>query len=719
MKRIILALIVVTASAAASAQAVDLTASKVYVRRNFDDSWTRALPEAGNTAWTVVEPGPSSWPMVMRDVPLLGAVKQDRWSLVPRLPEDWTVVFPFEGELTLINMSDPAVYLAQVGGSWAMYLNGVLLHSEMKRSPGGGYVQRSLHGVLVSLDKRRLVRGQNLLAIRIHGDPADDRTGFNLSGPYVIDSFRVLSASNREYLELMFIGVYFFFAAYHLVLFALRPAGLGYLYFGTSTFLLALYMAARTRVIATLVLDTALVQRVEYLALFLLVPSFLAFLESMMKERTSRATKAVAGAYAVLALLSQLFRHEPFLYVWYALSAAVVLYYLVFLLGSSLAGEFRRLASLRSGPRLSRWGRALLELIPGTIAGKLAAGSLILAAAAAADAASNFSGGGMGLVKYASFVFLFGAAALLAGRFTEVYAGLEAMSAGLKATVEERTADLSRTAAERTRMNEELAVANRGYRDVMDARERDMSIAVSVQQGFFPRVPPRLKDWDIAFAFEPASGVSGDFYDFYESEGELRGLVIGDVSGHGIASGLITLLARNIFFRRTTGREKDSLGTLFSEVNRELVRELSSVDNYLTAAFMRMDGPRVEYVNAAHTDALFRKDGRKDPIVLAPKGGDDYKAPPLGREGLDVKVKTLSFAMGKGDCVFLYTDCLTEGRDKRGQEYGFERLVEAFRKADTETAESTLASIMIDYRNFTSGGKRADDLTAIVLMRRR
>jgi len=221
----------------------------------------------------------------------------------------------------------------------------------------------------------------------------------------------------------------------------------------------------------------------------------------------------------------------------------------------------------------------------------------------------------------------------------------------------------------------------------------------------------------MAFVFEPAAGVSGDFYDFYTQNGELSGVLIGDVSGHGIASGLITVLARNVFFRRASERSGDALGLVLSEINRELVRELSSVDNYLTCAFLRIKGARVEYVNAAHTDALFRKGSSGEVIALAPKGGQDFKAPPLGREGMDISVKALAFSLSPGDVILLYTDCLSEGRDKKGREYGEERLLEALKRADTESADSILASIMIDYRNFTSGTKRGDDLTAIVLKR--
>ena len=60
----------------------------------------------------------------------------------------------------------------------------------------------------------------------------------------------------------------------------------------------------------------------------------------------------------------------------------------------------------------------------------------------------------------------------------------------------------------------------------MISAERDMKIAVSVQRGFFPEKPPEVADWDIAFEYRSASGVSGDLYDFFVRDGRLEGVLV-------------------------------------------------------------------------------------------------------------------------------------------------------------------------------------------------
>ncbi|MBP7263977.1 MAG: SpoIIE family protein phosphatase [Spirochaetia bacterium] len=716
MRKRVLALFLALLSAAAGAQIVDLTQSEIYVRSGFKTTWIRNLPLLGDSAWLVVQPERGKRTLVLPELNVPGMPKDAVKSLFPMPSKDFTILIPFEADLRLLNLTDPGLYIAHVGEAWALYLNGTLIRNELRGDPAGPFMQRSLRGVIIPLDKRLINRGKNILAFHINGDPGDTRTGMKLPGPYMIDSYRTLSARSRETIDLMLIGIYMFFALYHLLLYVLHRESRGYLYFGGAALLLSIYLTSRTRAITDLIINTDIVVHVEYLVLFLMIPMFVAFLETVLNGKISLGGKILSAVFVAVGVAGQFVHRHHVLDVWYVLAIAAVLYLLVFILPRALIRDVRALAVRVTGPnrfvRAARWARyfALRSDV-----GKMLVGSAVMAAAVLGDVFLNNAGSTLSLSKYAFFLFLLGAAFVLASQFTATYANLELLTAGLERTVDERTAALAKSAEDRSRLNVDIAGANRNLRTAMDAAKRDMSIAVSVQRGFFPAKAPAVKGWDLSFVFEPAAGVSGDFYDFYERDGELRGVMVGDVSGHGIASGLITLLARNVFFRRVSSRSKEALGALLAEANRELVRELSSVDNYLTCAYLRMAGDRVEYVNAAHTDVLFRKAGSGKVQALTSKDGQDFKAPPLGREGLEVNVKALAFSMLPGDALLLYTDCLTEGRNARGVEYGEERLMEALGRADDENAESILASIMIDYRNFTAGARHTDDLTAVVI----
>jgi len=273
---------------------------------------------------------------------------------------------------------------------------------------------------------------------------------------------------------------------------------------------------------------------------------------------------------------------------------------------------------------------------------------------------------------------------------------------------------------EQSGLNTKLVAANRRLESAMEAEARDMRIAVQVQQGFFPQRPPRLEDWDLAFATQPAAGVSGDLYDFYAEDGGLRGLIVGDVSGHGIASGLISVLSRSVFERRFHESGSPRLSVFLERANEELQEELAAVDNYLTCLVVRPAGERLEYVNAAHTEPIFRRAGSRTASVLAPKGADDYKGPPLGLEDIASTARQLSFRMGPGDILLVYTDGLVEGKNARGELYGMERLLASVGRAPERkiSARVVLEGIMADFDAWTDPSKVADDLTAIVLVRK-
>src|SRR5215210_1837603 len=95
----------------------------------------------------------------------------------------------------------------------------------------------------------------------------------------------------------------------------------------------------------------------------------------------------------------------------------------------------------------------------------------------------------------------------------------------------------SRTRAEDT--SKELAVANRELGSFYHSVEQELGMARSIQHALLPKDLPRLADWKITYHYQPAREVGGDFYDFLRLEEGRLGLVIGDVSGKGIAAALV------------------------------------------------------------------------------------------------------------------------------------------------------------------------------------
>jgi sigma-B regulation protein RsbU (phosphoserine phosphatase) len=289
------------------------------------------------------------------------------------------------------------------------------------------------------------------------------------------------------------------------------------------------------------------------------------------------------------------------------------------------------------------------------------------------------------------------------------------LNQGLELRVEERTREIEAALDELESMNESLIAANRDLASAQKIMELDMNMAVNVQQSFLPKEPPRVRDWDIAFAFRPMSGVSGDFYDFYTEGGHLKGLSLFDVSGHGIASGLVTMIAKSIVFRNFVKSGKGDLNGIMSRINSDLLEEMANVENYLTGIVLRFNGNSVEYVNAAHTDLVLRRaaSGRAEEIV---ENDGDNRGAILSMASLAMEYPLCRFTVEAGDVLVLYSDCLNESFGPDGDQYGTRRILESIEKTPLPArADSYCAAIMQGLDEFMAGRSLADDLTLIVL----
>lgn len=241
--------------------------------------------------------------------------------------------------------------------------------------------------------------------------------------------------------------------------------------------------------------------------------------------------------------------------------------------------------------------------------------------------------------------------------------------------------------------------------------ERDMKMAELVQKSFYPSKAPQTEKWDCAFVFRPMASVSGDVYDFYYgSDGELKGLSLFDVSGHGVASGLVGILAKSISANTFFEQEKKTLEELFADLNEHLIKEKGSVENYLTGILLRVEDNKIHYVNGGHTDVFLRN---KEGVSVL--GSQESKGHFLGIQDLPMECKTVTKGLSPGDTFLLYTDCLVESRNLAGDELGEERLKEIFGKIRDGSAGEMLYELTDIFEAYTEAVPLRDDLTVIIL----
>ena len=257
--------------------------------------------------------------------------------------------------------------------------------------------------------------------------------------------------------------------------------------------------------------------------------------------------------------------------------------------------------------------------------------------------------------------------------------------------------------AERVGTTVSLAIENaRLYEEKSD-------VADTLQTAFL-MLPARLSGVEFAHAYRSATEaarVGGDFYDLFELEHRLVGIVVGDISGHGLHAAVLTSLVKNAIRVQATqqsGRPNDVMATA-----SQLLYDTSPEELFATVFFgvLHLDDGLLEYCSAGHTTGVCICSGgavqelpSNSPLIGA-FPGQEFE---LSTERLDV-----------GDLLFLYTDGLTEAR--RGSElFGEERLFELLARQRGGDPEETVHAVFDEVLAF-AGGVLADDLAILAVER--
>jgi serine phosphatase RsbU (regulator of sigma subunit)/catechol 2,3-dioxygenase-like lactoylglutathione lyase family enzyme len=234
---------------------------------------------------------------------------------------------------------------------------------------------------------------------------------------------------------------------------------------------------------------------------------------------------------------------------------------------------------------------------------------------------------------------------------------------------------------------------------------QELEIAKHVQARLFPQTLPPLRTLDYAGVCIQARQVGGDYYDFLNLGQERLGLVVGDVSGKGIAAALLMAnLQANL--RSQVGIAVDEPERLLRSVN-QLFCDNTDDGAFASLFFAEYDdrAARLRYVNCGHLCALLlRSDDSLDRL--------DATSTLLGLfKDWDCSVgERQLFA---GDTLALYTDGITESFNDADEQFGEERLIEILQRHRTASPQVLLDAIVGEVHKFTPG-EQHDDITLIV-----
>jgi serine phosphatase RsbU (regulator of sigma subunit) len=215
---------------------------------------------------------------------------------------------------------------------------------------------------------------------------------------------------------------------------------------------------------------------------------------------------------------------------------------------------------------------------------------------------------------------------------------------------------------------------------------------------------------EIAAFMEPADEVGGDYYDVLQLDDKVK-VGIGDVTGHGLESGVLMLMVQSVAValqERGPSDPRQFLVALNSAICRNIKR--TKTDKHLTLSFLDFEPDKVTLSGQHEELILLKPDGACEIIDTVdlgfPIGLDDDIAP---------FIETRELAFTPGDIIVLYTDGVTEAENPDGELFGLDRLVDSARAHNAPSASRVLEGILADVKAHIGTQTVHDDITLLVI----
>jgi sigma-B regulation protein RsbU (phosphoserine phosphatase) len=248
--------------------------------------------------------------------------------------------------------------------------------------------------------------------------------------------------------------------------------------------------------------------------------------------------------------------------------------------------------------------------------------------------------------------------------------------------------------------------------------ESEIAIAQEVQAQLFPRTAPQLRTLEVLGICRPARAVSGDFYDYVRLSEHRVALSFGDVAGKGISAALVMAAVHSTLRTQLAllSAEADAAdfeqaaARLVAETNRQLCAG-TAPDKYATLFFGAYDERRsaLTYVNAGHLPPIRIRNGKAERLDVT---GMVVGAFP------DAAYEASAIALEPGDLLAAFTDGLTEPENPYGEQFGEERLVEAFARNAERPLADLVQAVIAEIDGWTGRApEQQDDMTVLVARR--
>ena len=294
---------------------------------------------------------------------------------------------------------------------------------------------------------------------------------------------------------------------------------------------------------------------------------------------------------------------------------------------------------------------------------------------------------------------------LLAASFNKMARSLKESFATLEQKVRDRTAQLAQANQEIADLNQRLKAENLRMKTELDVTRQ-------LQQMILPREEElaQIQGLEIAGFMEPADEVGGDYYDVLQHNGQVK-ISIGDVTGHGLESGVLMIMVQTAV--RTLLEHNETDPKKFLDVlNRTIYNNVQRMGSEKNLTLSLLD----------YQQDTLRLSGQHEEMIVVRSGGKVERVDtidlgfPLGLEENIINfVAHTHLQLHPGDVVVLYTDGITEAENLERIHYGLERLCHVVSQNWQRSAQEIRQIVIEDVQQHIGSQKVYDDITLLVL----
>jgi phosphoserine phosphatase RsbU/P len=229
----------------------------------------------------------------------------------------------------------------------------------------------------------------------------------------------------------------------------------------------------------------------------------------------------------------------------------------------------------------------------------------------------------------------------------------------------------------------------------------ELEIARNIQRSILPSKFPVSPRFRVAARYEPMTAVAGDFYDFLIADASHAGLLIADVSGHGVPAALIASMVKMSATAQRSNADRPA--KLLEGMNTALCGNTQG--QFVTAAYAYLDGPqgRLRYAAAGHPAMLLLRSGRVEEIA---ENGLLLAAVP------EATYTEREISLEEGDRLLLYTDGLLEAKNSEGVLFGDKALAAALGRTSGLAPAEAVERILAEVERWSTA--QDDDWTALI-----